>query len=65
MVGGGLGVYYRVQGVGSSTHNSALESTLASMLFVFGIYVLGLFLHGYLFGKDNSTYSTATLSNPS
>ena len=60
MVAGGYGVYYRTLGVGAPYENSQTEAVLASILFVFGIYVLGLVLHGYLFGKNNAAYATVS-----
>lgn len=48
---GGYGVYVRVLGLGTSTQNSPVEAALASMVFVFGIYILALVLHGYVFGR--------------
>jgi hypothetical protein len=51
MILGGYGVYYRVLGIGVPQHNSPVEAALASMLFVFGIYILALVLHGFFFGR--------------
>jgi len=62
MIAGGYGVYYRTLGEGAPYQNSTTEAVLASILFVFGIYVLGLVLHGYLFGKNTSAYDSATVS---
>ena len=59
---GGYAVYYRVLGIGTSNQNSSTEATIASMLFVFGTYCLGLVLHAYLFGKSNPAY-TETMPN--
>jgi hypothetical protein len=50
MLVGGYGVYYQALG-GPTYHNSPIEATLASMLFIFGIYLLALVLHGFLFSK--------------
>jgi hypothetical protein len=50
MVLGGYGVYYQTLGIGVPQQNPPIEAALASMLFVFGIYILALVLHGYLFG---------------
>lgn len=50
MILGGYAVYYRTLGGAQAPYqNSPIEAALASMLFVFGIYLLGLVLHGYLF----------------
>lgn len=50
MILGGYGVYYQTLGGPNAPYqNSPIEAGLASMLFVFGIYLLGLVLHGYLF----------------
>ena len=51
MILGGYAVYYQVLGIGANYHNSQIEAVLASMLFVFGIYLLALVLHGFLFGR--------------
>ena len=51
MILGGYAVYYQTLGVGVPYQNSPIEAALASMLFVFGIYLLGLVLHGYLFSQ--------------
>jgi hypothetical protein len=51
MVFGGYGVYVQTLGIGVPQQNPPIDAALASMLFVFGIYLLALFLHGYLFGR--------------
>ncbi len=51
MILGGYGVYYQTLGIGVPQQNPPIEAALASMLFVFGIYLLALVLHGYLFGR--------------
>jgi len=51
MILGGYAVYYQTLGIGVAYHNSQIEAVLASMLFVFGIYLLALVLHGFLFGR--------------
>ena len=53
MILGGYGVYYQVLGGPHAPYkNSPIEAALASMLFVFGIYLLGLVLHAYLSSED-------------
>jgi hypothetical protein len=51
MIVGGYAVYYQTLGIGTAYHNSSIEAVLASLLFVFGIYLLALVLHGFLFSK--------------
>ncbi len=51
MILGGYGVYYQTLGIGVPQQNPPVEAALASMLFVFGIYLLGLVLHGFIFGR--------------
>jgi hypothetical protein len=52
MILGGYAVYYRTLG-GTAVHyqNSPIQAALASMLFVFGVYLLGLVIHAYLFNQ--------------
>ncbi len=51
MILGGYGVYYQTLGIGVPQQNPPVDAALASMLFVFGIYLLGLVLHGFIFGR--------------
>jgi len=51
MILGGYAVYYQTLGIGVPQQNPPIEAALASMLFVFGIYLLALVLHGYIFGR--------------
>jgi len=48
MILGGYAVYYQVLGVGQTYARSPIEAQLSVMLFVFGIYLLALIVHGYL-----------------
>ena len=51
MILGGYAVYYQVLGLGQTYQHTQIEAELAAMLFVFGIYLLALVLHGYLFNQ--------------
>jgi hypothetical protein len=52
MILGGYAVYYQVLGIGQSYVRGATEAQLSLMLFVFGIYLLALIVHGYLTNQN-------------
>ena len=49
MILGGYAVYYQVLGLGQTYQHPQIDAELSATLFVFGIYLLALVLHGYLF----------------
>jgi hypothetical protein len=51
MILGGYAVYYQVLGIGQTYQHAQIDAELSAMLFVFGIYLLALLLHGYLFDQ--------------
>ena len=55
MILGGYVVYHQVLGIGQAYQHPQIDAELSAMLFVFGIYLLALLLHGYLFNQSNST----------
>ena len=58
MILGGYAVYFQVLGIGQSYARSATEAQLSLMLFVFGIYLLALIVHGYL--TNSSKFQSTT-----
>ena len=52
MILGGYAVYFQVLGVGTAYARSGTEAQLSLMLFVFGIYLLALIVHGYITGQN-------------
>ncbi len=51
MIIGGYFVYYQVLGLGQTYQHPQIDAELSAMLFVFGIYLLALVLHGYLINE--------------
>ncbi|HXQ93082.1 MAG TPA: hypothetical protein VN739_08750 [Nitrososphaerales archaeon] len=51
MILGGYAVYYQVLGIGQTYQHPQIDAELSTMLFVFGIYLLALVLHGYLINQ--------------
>ncbi|MDA4130983.1 MAG: hypothetical protein OK457_09450 [Thaumarchaeota archaeon] len=54
MILGGYAVYYQVLGISQPYSRSSTEAQLAVMLFVFGIYLLALVVHGQISNKSKT-----------